>query len=422
VALIMLVVGSEFPSWWPFLVASYARNYPTYQLVVVHTGAHAAHATDAASAAEHVDDGHVRYVHVPVDALKSRFVEKIGATRAQVDAKFASGKGLSDLKPLYGRAFDDLLPEASYTHWGWVDWDLLLGDLSSVVPEELLWSYEALTFPGATLGFAWAGQLSIFRNRADQRTLYTVVPNFVELGFTTGSGEGRQSGWEERVLLRETLRKRPAMSILFHMAAQFDYKAQWLTWVPFDHFWDRGKIWRCAKLPLSRRSRPPLLVANYSKWRAETQQIVADPEGFYKKTDRVCIRWDLDSSPWRCCPHSTGVSYAWRDGRRRPQLSPHPNASAATRARLATLAPRAAVRPREKAYDVCQEGAFFHAGLSPRGSKKLRSAPRCTGNGNGNGNGSAGGAGGTWALQDDIGRFSGSISVLEQQPPDSEGC
>ena len=26
------------------------------------------------------------------------------------------------------------------------------------------------------------------------------------------------------------------------MAAQFDYKAQWLTWVPFDHYWDGGKV------------------------------------------------------------------------------------------------------------------------------------------------------------------------------------
>jgi hypothetical protein len=60
--------------------------------------------------------------------------------------------------------------------------------------------------------------------------LYRVVDDHVNLGFKVGSGEARQSGWEERVLLRETLRRRPKMSILFHMAAQFDYKAQWLTY------------------------------------------------------------------------------------------------------------------------------------------------------------------------------------------------
>ena len=32
----------------------------------------------------------------------------------------------------------------------------------------------------------------------------------------------------------------------------------------------------------------------------------------------------------------------------------------------ATAAKKAAVRPRESAYDECQEGGFFHAGLQPR--------------------------------------------------------
>ena len=38
VALIMLVVGSSFPPWWPFLVTSYKLNHPTSELSVVHTG------------------------------------------------------------------------------------------------------------------------------------------------------------------------------------------------------------------------------------------------------------------------------------------------------------------------------------------------------------------------------------------------
>ena len=33
-----------------------------------------------------------------------------------------------------------------------------------------------------------------------------------------------QSGWEERDFLRDTLRVRPQLSILFHMAAQMDHK------------------------------------------------------------------------------------------------------------------------------------------------------------------------------------------------------
>ena len=404
----MLVVGSSFPAWWPFLVASYARNHPTYELIVVHTGAPPAASgsggTASSSSSSSSSSRHVRYEHVPLPALKQRFIGKLGATVAQVEAKFASGKGLSDLKPLYGRVFDDLLPEAAYTHWGWVDWDILVGDLNAVVPPALLWQYDALTFPGATLGFAWAGQFSILRNTAEARTLYTVVDGFLALSFKTGSGEQRQSGWEERVFLREVLKARPAYTVLLHMAAQFDYKAQWLTWVPFDHFWHKGSVLRCARLPLSRPGRPPLLVQNHSRWLSDVAQIQADPHGFERRKDgRVCIRWDLESSPWRCCPHSSGVGYLAQGSKLTPVLLPYRNATAETRAQLSAAANRAAaVRPREPSgYDVCQEGAFFHAGLQPKGGVGGSVAPKCTD--------------GAWALQDDIGRFSGSLTLLEER-------
>ena len=82
-----------------------------------------------------------------------------------------------------------------------------------------------------------------------------------------------------------------------------------------------------------------------------------------------------------------------------PMLWPYANASEATRVRLAAAATKAATKPRERSYDVCQEGAFFHAGLQPKGG--LAPAPACTE--------------GTWALQDDIGRFSGTLTLLEEQ-------
>ena len=388
----MLTIGS-FPAWWPFLVQSYAANAPAYELIVVHTGA--APSGRAGTAA------HVRYVAVTRAALAARLGSKLGATEAQVEAKLASGKGLSDLKPYYGRVFDDLIPEARYTHWGWVDWDLTLGDLGALVPPRLLWEYDALTFPGATLGFAWAGQLSIFRNTAAARTLYEVVPDHLRLGLKS-HGDG-QSGWEERVLLRETLRRRPELSILFHMGAQFDYKAQWLTWVPFDHYWDEGRVWRCAKAPLSRPGRPPLLVTNATRFLADVAQVQRDPNGFYARKDgRVCIRWDLDSSPWKCCPQGSGVTYAVRGGVLEPRVVGYPEGDRALRERLARLAREAGARPREPRYDVCQQGAFFHAGLAPRPSRRAGGGaePRC--------------GRGSWALQDDIGRFSGSLQLLEE--------
>ena len=59
------------------------------------------------------------------------------------------------------------------------------------------------------------------------------------------------------------------------MAAQMDHKAQWLTWVPFDNYWENGKIWRCTQLngpaaaAAARARRPPLLPP--PRWRRDVQ-------------------------------------------------------------------------------------------------------------------------------------------------------
>jgi len=193
---------------------------------------------------------------------------------------------------------------------------------------------------------------------------------------------------------------RPQMSILFHMAAQMDHKAQWLTWIPFDNYWDGGRIWRCTQLAgaaaaaAAQARRPPLLPP--ARWRSDVQAIKTDPVAFYRSKDRVCLRWDLESSPWKCCPHSIGVSYGWRDAELSAIEAPYRNGSASLLARLAA-ARRAASSPmRLPAYDVCHEGAAFHAGLVPLGAR----APRCP-------------HGGTWALIDDIGRFTGQLRPLD---------
>lgn len=208
VGLVMLIIDA-FPSWWPFLVESYGRNAPHYELIVVHTGPRLP--LDGR-------DAHVRYEPIAKVALASLFASQLGADAAQVQRKFASAKGLSDLKPFYGKVFESFLPSARYTHWGWVDWDIFLGDVRSVVPDSTLWEWDAVTFAGATLGFAWAGQVTVMRNAPRLRELYRVVEDHLALGFKS-HGDG-QSGWEERVFLREVLRKAPATSILFHMAAQ----------------------------------------------------------------------------------------------------------------------------------------------------------------------------------------------------------
>lgn len=317
VALLMLIVD-RFPPWWPFLVSSYRLNAPEFTLVAIHTGERPPPLPAA------LGEAAVRYVHIPLPQLAERFATKLGATAAQASAKFASGKGLSDLKPFYGQVFEDEI--AGYSHWGWVDWDILLGDLRSVIGVERLWEWDAVTLGGATLGFAWAGQLTVFQNSQETRQLYRLADDHLALGFKA-HGDG-QSGWEERTFLRDVLKRRPGFSIHFHMGAQMDYKAQWLTWVPFDHYWHKGRVWRCARGALGVEGRPPLLLENASAWHEDVALIQTAPKSFYERKKRVCIRWDLSASPWMCCPHSMGVGYRWRAAKLSGEEMPYRTADA----------------------------------------------------------------------------------------------
>ena len=133
-------------------------------------------------------------------------------------------------------------------------------------------------------------------------------------------------------------------------------------------------------------------------WLDDVALIQRDPRSFYNRKQRVCIRWDLESSPWMCCPQSSGVSYGWYGGSLHPHEIALTNGSEAMRSRLAASARLAGVMMRMSSYDTCMEGAFFHAGLTPVGQ---RLEPSC--------------ASGTWALLDDIGRFSGKIRLLREQ-------
>ena len=105
VRLIMLVLNI-FPVWWPFLVASYRLNHPSIELLVVHANVSR---PEPSAGAEHV-----QYAELSVAELVELFARKLDVAPARVTAKFASVKGLSDLKPFYGRrAWPPTLPPDS---------------------------------------------------------------------------------------------------------------------------------------------------------------------------------------------------------------------------------------------------------------------------------------------------------------------
>ena len=53
---------------------------------------------------------------------------------------------LPDIKPMYGAIFKDLL--ASYTHWGWIDIDVVvMGNVNYLLQQ--LQRFDVVTFPTA---------------------------------------------------------------------------------------------------------------------------------------------------------------------------------------------------------------------------------------------------------------------------------
>ena len=52
-----------------------------------------------------------------------------------------------DFKPMYGAMFHDLLSD--YTHWGWMDIDTVMGDLSPLIAH--LRHYDVVSFPDSSV-------------------------------------------------------------------------------------------------------------------------------------------------------------------------------------------------------------------------------------------------------------------------------
>lgn len=67
----------------------------------------------------------------------------------------------NDFKILFGSLFKEELK--NFSHWGWIDTDILIGDLSFIHGQLDL--YDVVTYPDALLGFVYlSGQLTIIKN------------------------------------------------------------------------------------------------------------------------------------------------------------------------------------------------------------------------------------------------------------------
>ena len=89
--------------------------------------------------------------------LSTAVARLIRARPANV-ARYLRAPKMNDVKPLLGALLEEELRE--YSHWGWMDLDVILGDLQPL--PALLRSYHVVTFPDGAFGaFYLCGQLTV---------------------------------------------------------------------------------------------------------------------------------------------------------------------------------------------------------------------------------------------------------------------
>lgn len=144
-AFVLLYFGNLNRSgYWRLFLASLAAN-PTIDLLLF---------TD--DRAEYPYPPNMRVEYTTLDAMRARISDVLG-----FDACIPSAYKLCDFKVTYGEVFAEEL--SGYDFWGYIDCDMILGDLRRVLTDELLARHDKVY----TLG-----HMTLFRNTPEITGLY----------------------------------------------------------------------------------------------------------------------------------------------------------------------------------------------------------------------------------------------------------
>lgn len=147
ITLLAPMFGDHFPNYFPLLLDS-MKNNPEIQFVLP---------TD-------IDFNHL-YTNLPKNikfrrttlAITQKKLERITGCRVILTKAYK----ICDYKPMYGMLFDDLIGDSEW--WGYFDVDIIFGDISHWLTEELLASVDRIFT---------RGHLTLFRNVSTNNTLW----------------------------------------------------------------------------------------------------------------------------------------------------------------------------------------------------------------------------------------------------------
>ena len=104
--------------------------------------------------------------NIRVESMTLLEFNALATSKLEVEVALTSAYKLCDLKPMYGRVFEDYL--RPYKFWGFCDVDILLGDTAKVLTAKLLDEFDVISAHALYL----SGPFSLFRNTQNVNDLF----------------------------------------------------------------------------------------------------------------------------------------------------------------------------------------------------------------------------------------------------------
>jgi hypothetical protein len=158
---IILTYFGKWPQWMPFFLQTCKHN-PSIDFLFF---------CDAPDPIMGIEN--IRLVTMDMDGFNSLASRKLG-----MDIRITAPYKICDLRPAFGRIFEDYLTEATF--WGNSDVDLVFGDIRQFITEDVLAAYDVITARKEYL----VGHFTLYRNQRHINELYTRSPQYKFI-FTT---------------------------------------------------------------------------------------------------------------------------------------------------------------------------------------------------------------------------------------------
>lgn len=211
---IVILYFGRFPKYFPYFLASCTYNRQINWLLF----------TDQEKPVGCCENIFYNYLNI------TNF-NQLSSEKLEFSINITNPYKLCDLRPAYGKIFEDFLAE--YEFWGYCDADLIFGNILKFITNEMLESYEI--FSGYS-GFL-SGPFCLYKNNGLMKNFFQNCPNYRKvmqnkrhLAFDENIGRKEIEGFSLKKIatfLKYVLIKMPFPKQYFYSIREFRYGFQW---------------------------------------------------------------------------------------------------------------------------------------------------------------------------------------------------